>query len=149
MTFEASAIATSACTDQRSSVALWTAQRSRNWKIWQMSESGKGKIEQQLLTPHIPKVMTWLTETAEKEALLHPLPLCLCLSTHRVMNHPWGTPLRTLRRWDSLEKRWWTKDQLINSSLRQKCLLFCFNIISVWWGFCKRRLFLKNSSHSR
>lgn len=83
VTFEASTIATSACTDQRSSVSLWTAQRSRNWKIWQMSESGKGKIEQQPLTPRIPKVMTRLTETAEREALLHPLSVCLCLRTHR------------------------------------------------------------------
>lgn len=33
--------------------------------------------------PHTPKLMTWLTLAAEKEALLHPLPICLGLNTHQ------------------------------------------------------------------
>lgn len=54
VTFEVTTTTTHACKGCRSSVSLWTVQRRDNWKIWQMSKSGKGKIEQQPLTPHPP-----------------------------------------------------------------------------------------------
>lgn len=33
--------------------------------------------------PFAPKLMTWLTLTAERDSLLHPLPICLALSTNQ------------------------------------------------------------------
>lgn len=43
----------------------------------------RGRRGQEQVTPLAPKLMTWLTLTAERETLLHPFPICLGLGAHQ------------------------------------------------------------------
>lgn len=139
-TFEASTIAASACNNCRSSGPLWSAQRRSNWKIWQMSESGKNKIEQQPLTPtaHLKWWHGLPRQLKKRLCSTHSQSVCVGAPT-RVMNHPCSAPPWTLLRRDSGKKTvdkgsWWCLPSSPHLG-EIESLLFSFNIISVWREF--------------
>lgn len=78
----AATLTTSARNNRESSVSFWTAQERNNWEFDRCPsherQEGAGTGD-----PFVPKLMTWLTLTAERETPLHPLPICLGLSAHR------------------------------------------------------------------